>query len=706
MARTDLPCASALLCGLLIATSSAVSPAQPSTDRLYAYVSVGDNQWVSDWPPVDSPATVDALFDWLGGTYGIRRVYWRGEQDRMWLEHYLFRPENALYYDWWTGWVGHLSGEVRTDDLAVAAARRRGMQIYVFDGLFEHAAQGDVGGCGQFPYSNEDKLRIEHPEWCPVDRFGERIAPGPIEFCYPEARKALIERYVDHVTGPGYDGISFYTYVENMGMRFDGEFGYNDPIVQEFQRRYGVDIRTQPFDRDAWGKLRGEYVTQFLRELHEALSAAGKKLSVVLRPDKPHLPQRWLCLQTEVLCQGNVYLDWETWVKEGIVDELVLWCGGGNTALTVETLAATRGTGIEVHVALAEDLRLQAEPALGQVGLVRPQDNGELCIDALTLEPVSAQSLTAADWPLRAQALADAAAGKLTLDAAQISGLLHDPHVMVRRGAVRTIAALKLPDQVPALEQALEDPEPSVRIQAVKTLGVLHGPETAQRIMAALEHDGGFQFKYEAVPALKAIGEANLPALSAALASRQWWVREVAVRAMSAYGNPERRELLLRSLASDPDYRVRYWAADSLRNYPSADVAQALRRALKDGSSTVELSAARTLGECAGQYPAEETAACLSALCDLFTAYGDGSQRTDAAWGWRVVGRAILAYGESGRWALDQFRGRNDDRWLAWAAYEVLYVPQDPSGPVLCDEAEALRLRQQYAPPFPGRRTG
>ena len=453
-------------------------------------VSVGDTQWVSDWPPVDSPATVDALFDWLGGTYGIRRVYWRGEQDRMWLEHYLFRPENALYYDWWTGWVGHLSGEVRTDDLAVAAARRRGMQIYVFDGLFEHAAQGDVGGCGQFPYSNEDKLRIEHPEWCPVDRFGERIAPGPIEFCYPEARKALIERYVDHVTGPGYDGISFYTYVENMGMRFDGEFGYNDPIVQEFQRRYGVDIRTQPFDRDAWGKLRGEYVTQFLRELHEALSAAGKKLSVVLRPDKPHLPQRWLCLQTEVLCQGNVYLDWETWVKEGIVDELVLWCGGGNTALTVETLAATRGTGIEVVPFSSSPYHESWKPFRDEGATPLTVAAPGYGIDALTLEPVSAQSLTAADWRLRAQALADAAAGKLTLDAAQITGLLHDPHVMVRREAVRTIAALKLPDQVPALEQALEDPEPSVRIQAVKTLGVLHGPETAQRIMAALEHDG------------------------------------------------------------------------------------------------------------------------------------------------------------------------------------------------------------------------
>ena len=72
--------------------------------RLYAYSSVGDNQWVSDWPPIDSPATVEALFEWLAETYHVRRMYWRGEQDRMWFQHYHFRPEIPRYYDFWTNY--------------------------------------------------------------------------------------------------------------------------------------------------------------------------------------------------------------------------------------------------------------------------------------------------------------------------------------------------------------------------------------------------------------------------------------------------------------------------------------------------------------------------------------------------------------------------------------------------------------------------
>lgn len=69
-------------------------------------------------------------------------------------------------------------------DLALAAANRYGLEMYAVEGLFEHTAQGDTGGVGFFPYPNEDRLRIEHPEWVPVDRWGEAGASsesdGPV----------------------------------------------------------------------------------------------------------------------------------------------------------------------------------------------------------------------------------------------------------------------------------------------------------------------------------------------------------------------------------------------------------------------------------------------------------------------------------------------------------------------------------------------
>src|ERR1039458_4392796 len=57
--------------------------------------------------------------------------------------------------------------------------------------------------------------------------------------------------------------------------------------------QYGVDIRTQPFDKDTWYKLRGEYVTQLFRELHKELSARRKKLSIIVWGDQPNIPMGW-----------------------------------------------------------------------------------------------------------------------------------------------------------------------------------------------------------------------------------------------------------------------------------------------------------------------------------------------------------------------------------------------------------------------------
>lgn len=138
--------------------------AAPGPRRVYAYVTCGDNQWNLDSLPVDSPATVEAIFEFLSNTFRVKRVYWRGEQDRMWQQYVHFRPENPLYYDHFVNWLGYLHNEVKINDIAVAAAHRRGMEIYVFDGLFDLGAPADTSGSGLYPNVREDRLRIEHPE--------------------------------------------------------------------------------------------------------------------------------------------------------------------------------------------------------------------------------------------------------------------------------------------------------------------------------------------------------------------------------------------------------------------------------------------------------------------------------------------------------------------------------------------------------------
>lgn len=695
--RLDTPLRNTLAVLLL----AAVALPAGAAEKLSVYCSTGDNQWVSDWQPVDSPATVDAMFEWLHDTWGVTRVYWRGEQERIWLQQGLFRPENPRYYEWWTTWIRHLIEDVNTDDCAVRAARKRGMEIYLHTSLFDYGAPGDAGGCGQFPYGTQDKLLLAHPEWQSVDRWGERAGSGTPEFCYPELRRALVDRHVKYAAP--YDGISFYTYVENMSQRYMDEYGYNEPIVREFQRRYGKDIRREPFDKAAWNRLRGEYVTQFLAELHRALAAQGKKLSVVVRPDEAHLPQRWLCIPDETLPTGGIYMDWERWVRRGLVDELLIWVGGSGTyALAERMLTVCEGTGVKVVVMSSSPLAEVWQP-LRDRGLT-------LCsvaapgygIDPWAREATSPETLQSPSWRLRVQTLVDVAAGKVPATP-EAAARLTDRHVLVRREALRALAALKAAACAPAVEKALGDPESSVRIAAATALGAVHGPESAERLLAALEKDEGFQFVEATIVSLIALKDTAGPALQAHARSRRWWVRAAVLRAITGLGPATARPTLLAGL-QDPDYRVRYWALGGVKAFADDEATTALLQALADPTPTVQLGAAVALGDKAGQLKAPFADQAFAGLVGLFAAYGDNCRRSDKDWGWRPVGMALLRFGERGKAELEKLRDQRFDQRLAWNAYLVLHVPQDPNAVIPCPEAEAVATHDKYAPPFPGHR--
>jgi HEAT repeat protein len=329
-------------------------------------------------------------------------------------------------------------------------------------------------------------------------------------------------------------------------------------------------------------------------------------------------------------------------------------------------------------------------------------------IDAWAVEPASLDSLKSPDWRLRAQAVADIGAGKLKSpdknDAAAVSSLAKDPHVLVRREVMRALAALKAAGQVVLLETALDDPESSVRIAAATALANVYGAESPKCLVAALARDAGFQMKLACVDALAAMKQSAQPALLEGVKSDAVAIREVSVRALGRNGLADSMGPLLSALASDPDYRVRYFAASGLAGYRAPAVIDALRQAMSDPTPAVQLAAVKTLGAVAAAIPADKSAAALSALERLFRQYGDGCRRSDAAWGWRVVGGAILAFGDPGKRSLEAMRTQKQDRWLAWAAYLVLHVPELAERVAPCDENHAATIHEKFAPTFPGHR--
>ena len=94
---------------------------------------------------------------------------------------------------------------------------------------------------------------------------------------------------------------------------FADQFGFNQPLRDEFFIRYGKDIWIEDFDLRQWRDLQGEYLTAFLKELSKSLKASRYLLAVgAPRGDILGPPF------------GNASLQWRTWVKKGIVDHLII----------------------------------------------------------------------------------------------------------------------------------------------------------------------------------------------------------------------------------------------------------------------------------------------------------------------------------------------------------------------------------------------
>jgi HEAT repeat protein len=652
------------------------------------YISTGDNLWAL-WLPMDSNLAITTAIDTLAKDWKVSRILWRGAQDELWSKIGKVRDQNRFYRALWD-WTMDRINVAGTNRAAIAAARKNGMEIWAIDGLFEYGSLPDAGGCGVFPYYFEKKIAVAHPEWLPVNKYGTRLHSGPIEFAYPDARTYAVQSYTDFLTSTEYDGLAFYTYNENFSLRYFDEFGYNQPIVDEFKSRYGVDIRTQSFDKTAWAQLRGEYVTQFLRELHASLAPYGKKICIWLNCDDPGTPMYWGVPTPLTRTAGHIQMDWQTWVDEGIVDELMVYWPGNDIVLNqvntycqgkpvkVSTMV-TYGT-LPNGVIRSSMSGAEVESGYGYDNMVGY--NGE----NTPLEPLS--SLSGTDVYAKRRILYLVESGKLDATVADIIPVVNDSDVYVRRAALRVLTELNDISAVPYIEAALMDAENSVRCQAAVCLGKLRGPDSVLKIFDAVAANGTFQFNYVAVAQslvdMKAAGmitSADIDVFISALNNSNVNVRRTALRDLYQMGcgdYPQLKTDLVRILQSDTDPFARELAVLPLSYFASdTAVLNALRAAFND---TDEVLQNRVVNY--------QT---LNDLLNRFNRFGDLCTRSDFDWGWRNIGNAIVSFGSSGSDALRQLINQKDDMTLADAAWRAVYMPQNVSNYVpISEEEDAL----------------
>ncbi|MDD4869608.1 MAG: botulinum neurotoxin N-terminal receptor binding domain-containing protein [Kiritimatiellae bacterium] len=208
---------------------------------------------------------------------------------------------------------GRMAAVMRAiDPLAscVKHAHKHGMKVYtevtIFDSLY---------------YAPPTEFFQKHPEYTWVSRDGKKHIPGVPCYAYPEVRKYRVDQ-MKELCGYGIDGIRLCPRSHSPwpGRKAGGGnegsrgYGFNDPVVKEYVRRYGKDPReakTDSLDELRFVQLKGDFLTQFLREVKEVTAAAGKKLTLTIDRN-----------MADAVAVNWTYIDADTAARERIVDEL------------------------------------------------------------------------------------------------------------------------------------------------------------------------------------------------------------------------------------------------------------------------------------------------------------------------------------------------------------------------------------------------
>ncbi|HLF88764.1 MAG TPA: hypothetical protein VI451_07475 [Anaerolineales bacterium] len=216
------------------------------------------------------------------------------------------------------------SGQVEWDyaQIIPTIAHRLGMRAYLYVSIFDEGWPLPPKRVREKSYHNamhgqhitwQSNFNRQNPEYTVVDRIGENRQWGVMSLSYLVVRSFFRERFSQMMANTSFDGLFVCLRSQSRPPDFADRFGFNEPIRQEFLKRYDRDILTEDFDLQAWRDLQGEYLTQFLRMAKTDLKKRGLRLGVgAPRGDIVGPPL------------GNVTLPWRDWIASGVVNDLVV----------------------------------------------------------------------------------------------------------------------------------------------------------------------------------------------------------------------------------------------------------------------------------------------------------------------------------------------------------------------------------------------
>jgi len=277
---------------------------------------------------LDSEQSISTMMKRLKGR-GFTGIYWRADIGD-------FEPNSVILNN--SGYVGGLLVESSVSisesfnvlQYAQAAAEAEGLEFWVWVPIVYSDGGPQSGPTLTSTFTLEHRYVREHPETLVISRNGVPYY-GQREFAYSGARTDKVNEILYFAKHWGIKNIMACMRSESSQFQLPPDkadrYGFNQPIVDQMLSRYGINILTNPkFDvySASWNPtdpdllklhdLRGEYLTQFYRDLRSALNAyPGTRVGVMFTGGDYLGP---------VL--GNVRIDWRKWIDEGLVYNFLL----------------------------------------------------------------------------------------------------------------------------------------------------------------------------------------------------------------------------------------------------------------------------------------------------------------------------------------------------------------------------------------------
>jgi|GEM_PF-949956 len=155
---------------------------------------------------------------------------------------------------------------------------------------------------GYVPHNGD--LWHQHPEYRIKDKNGNRWVQ--MSFAYRPVQEQRIGVLTEMVE-MGVDGVTMdfcrYPYI----------LGYDDPLIEEFMKKYNIDPRNLPENDERWVNFKCEFMNNFFREARRRIDEVGKKLGKDIK----------IAIRLPATGYKEYGFDPETWVKEGLVDILI-----------------------------------------------------------------------------------------------------------------------------------------------------------------------------------------------------------------------------------------------------------------------------------------------------------------------------------------------------------------------------------------------